>query len=122
MLPKFGWLAAIVLTFSGSALAATTLTRDGKSEYVIAIAEDAGLPERTAAKNLSEGIWQVTGARLAVVKESELGGNKARRISVGRTKVAQKAMADVKWDELGHDGIVVRTSGNDLFLAGGQPR
>src|SRR3954453_11559571 len=122
MLPKFGWMAAIVLAFSASALAANTLTRDGKSEYVIVVADDAGPPERTVAKNLAECLRQVTGAQHAVANLSDLGGNKVPRISVGRTKLAQKALADVEWDELGHDGIVLRTVGDDLFLAGGQPR
>ncbi len=41
---------------------------------------------------------------------------------MGVSKRAKELCPDVKWDDLGHDGIVIRTVGNDLLLAGGEPR
>ena len=115
--------AGCLLAFVASpALAGVTLSRDGKSDYVIAIADDAMANEQTAANELADYLKQVTGAQLSVIKESELTDRDGRLISVGHTKLAQRALGDVKWDDLAHDGIVVRTVGNTLFLAGGRPR
>src|SRR4051794_36683172 len=117
------WIVSVyLLTSAASAAAGITLTHDGKSDYVIAIANNAGLAERTAANNLADYIQKATGAKLPVVNESDIAIEEVHYISVGRTKLAEKVLTDVKWGELAHDGIVLRTNGNTLFLTGGQPR
>src|SRR5206468_2271269 len=102
--------------------AAVELARDGKSGYAIVVADDAIAPEKTAARELQEHLKQVTGAELPIVTESDLAGGDAPRILIGQTKMTRGLLPDLKWDTLAQDGIVLRTAGPTLILAGGRPR
>ena len=43
-------------------------------------------------------------------------------VFVGRTPAIERLVADVQFDELGTDGIVIRTVDANLVLTGGRPR
>ena len=97
---------------------ALTIAEKGVAKAVIVIAEDAGEPEQHAAAELADFLQQITGAKFDIVHPPAA---KRSRLLVG-PKAAKSAAADFSTDGLGADGIIIRTVGNDLILAGGHPR
>ncbi len=88
-----------------------TFAAGGRTDYVIYLAPDAPPADVTAADELAGHLEAVTGASFAIVREEPDGP----AIRLG-------SAAGVEVDRLGHDGIVMRTSGRDLLLAGRPPR
>lgn len=109
-------IAAQAATNSRQVLAA-----DGKARVVITLASDAIPSEVTAARELSTYLQQMSGARFEVKNESEMKLN-AAQILVGAGPAVKKLLPNQKWESLRADGIVIRTAGNRLILAGGRPR
>ena len=101
-----------------------TLSHEGKTDYTIILADDAIESERTAAKELSRILNEVTGAEFKVYPPNiklKVRAD-APMIYVGPSAAVKHMLPDFKWAELGADGIVIRTVGNKLVLAGGRPR
>jgi hypothetical protein len=98
-----------------------TLIHDGRSPYTITIASDATLADRRAAEELREHLRQVTGAELPIRNEAEAAAN-APRIHVGLSEHVRQLLLESDWQTLGHDGIIMKTVGADLVLAGNGPR
>jgi len=94
------------------------IAEDGLAKAVIVIAPDAPLPERWAAEELSKFLEQMTGAKFEIASPSATGRT---RLLVG-PEAAKSARPDFSTDGLGAEGIIIRTAGNDLILAGGRPR
>jgi hypothetical protein len=101
--------------------AALTLAADGKTSYVIAVSGSAIPAEQTAAQQLARYLKEITGAEFRIVTDTQ-AVDAPHRIVVGRPQAGRDHLADIAWDRLGNDGIVIRTVGDDLFLAGGLPR
>jgi len=97
---------------------ALTIAEDGAVKAVIIIAPDASEPEQHAAAELAEFLHQITGGKFETAYGFVSGKS---RILVGR-KAAKLAIPNFSTEGLGSDGIVIRTIGNDLILAGGEPR
>jgi len=97
------------------------LVCNGKSDYAIRLAGDAAEPERTAARELQEHLVAISGATLPILPEGEFG-EPLKNIYVGQTKEFARVFPDIDLDALGADGIVLKTKGADVFLAGGRPR
>jgi hypothetical protein len=97
---------------------AVTIAQDGQAKAVIVIADDATEPERHAADELADFLRQITGAEFEIQAPPAAGKS---RLLVG-PEAAKLAAADFSTDGLGSDGIVIRTVGDDLILAGGRPR
>lgn len=95
-----------------------TIAQNGEAKAVIVLAADAAEPERHAANELAGFLRQITGATFEIQAPPAAG---QFRLLVG-PGAAKSAAADFSTDGLGSDGIVIRTVGNDLILAGGQPR
>lgn len=114
-------LIAIALLACAGCASAITLARDGASQYAIAIPADADAPTITAAEELQKTLKAVTGAALEIAQEDGIATD-ARVIAVGPGERFRKACPDVDLASLQRDGIVIRTVGDDLFLAGGSPR
>jgi hypothetical protein len=108
--------------FVGYVQAATnetvTIAQNGEAKAVIVIAEDATDPERHAADELAGFFQQITGAKFEIQSPPAAGRS---RLLVG-PGAAKLAVEDFTTDGLGSDGIVIRTVGDDLILAGGRPR
>lgn len=100
---------------------APPLARDGASPYVIALAADAIPAERTAARELSTYLKQITGVAFPIKAEGQIS-EASPQILVGAGKRARRLLPAIKWAALGQDGIVIKTVGNKLVLAGGRPR
>jgi len=95
-----------------------TIAENGVAKAVIVIAEDAGEPEQHAATELADFLEKITGAEFEVVIPPVVGRS---RLLVG-PKAAKLAVPDFSTDGLDADGIIIRSVGNDLILAGGYPR
>ena len=95
-----------------------TIAENGLAKAVIVIAEDAAEPEQHAAAELADFLRQITGGKFEIEKAPAAGQS---RLLVG-AGAAKLAVADFSIEGLGADGIVMRTAGSDLILAGGQPR
>jgi hypothetical protein len=98
-----------------------TLAKNGQTTYTIALAADAVPAERTAAGQLQKYLQEVTGAAFPIESESDVQAT-APQILVGTGRRAKALLPAQQWSDLGGDGIVVKTVGNNLILAGGRPR
>lgn len=116
-----GLILTITLLLEGGTAMALTLATDGKADCVITIATDAEPPEVTAAQELKAHLDQVTGATFEIRDETAVPED-AAQIVVGPTPHFRAAFPDVDLASLKHDGIVIKTAGNRLYLAGGRPR
>ena len=110
-----------VLLTQASEAAGLTLAEDGKSDYAIVVADQATAPEATAATELQQYLTRATGVEFRIVKEGSYPENRPA-ILVGRTRRTERHLRGFDWEGLGTDGIVIRTAGQDLILAGGRPR
>ena len=120
---KIAVLLVVLLLVVGCEQAAkdgvVTIADNRTAQAVIVIAEDAGEPEQHAATELADFLQQITGAKFDIVHPPAAA--KRSRLLVG-PKAAKLAAADFSTEGLDADGIIIRTAGNDLILAGGYPR
>lgn len=100
---------------------ALRLADEGQTAYVIALREDAIPAEQTAADELAKYLEQVTGATFAIERESDVPAD-AKQILIGAGERVKSLLPDQDWEALGSDGIVIKTVGDRLILAGGRPR
>lgn len=92
----------------------------GKSRYAIVVAKDASQSELTAAEELQEYIYRISGAKLALVNEDKAADYK-RYIFVGYSpKFGEKL--GVERPEDGDEGFTYRSVGDDLWIYGGKQR
>ncbi len=112
-------LLLILAVCLASSAAALTLAEKSRTDYSIVIASDASVPEGRAAYELQAYLKQITGADFPVRNEGQTTGP---QILIGPSRQVKRLASDVDWPKLGHDGIVIRTVGDKLILAGGQPR
>jgi hypothetical protein len=110
--------AGIVVLSVLSAAQAITIATSGKPQASIVVGADATVVERYAADELARFLRQVTGGEFKV---NDSSANSESRLLVG-AGAARLADAQFSTDDLGNEGIVIRTAGNDLILAGGRPR
>lgn len=116
-------LALALPILAGSNAMAITLATAGKSDYVIVTAATGEDPEYTAAVELQSVLKQVTGAELPLYQEQAVpAGTGDKRLVVGQTADFKAAFPGVDLAPLKHDGIVMRTRGDRLYLLGGKPR
>lgn len=93
------------------------LATGGSSDRVIVIPDNPPPPTRTAAQELSGYLTKITGAPFPVQEESSASRD-APAISVGATRRLAEAFPDLDLSKLKPDGIIQKTKGNDIFLAG----
>jgi hypothetical protein len=98
-----------------------SFAQNGKSSYVIALASDAIPAEKTAAEQFQKYFQQVTGASISIKQENEVAGD-APQVLIGAGARVKVLLPNQDWKSLGSDGIVIKTVGNNLVLAGGRPR
>ncbi len=95
-----------------------TIAKDGISKAVIVVDAKASEPEKHAAAELADFLQQVTGAKFEITNDAGKGKG---RLLVGPA-AARLADAGFSTEGLGKEGVIIRTAGDDLILAGGQPR
>lgn len=112
-------MSAIVFVFPGLLCGGTiTISEDSKAKVVVVIAEDASVAEKHAAAELAKFLAQVTGGDFQVYNEL---GAKGTKLLVGR-KAVDSAGLSLSTPELGEDGIVISTLGDNLALFGDDGR
>lgn len=93
------------------------LFEDGKSEYSVLIPENASSTVRTAATELTSFLYESIGIVLPVISEDALPSN-AKILSVGNTRAAQSAGILFNYEQLGSQGYLIRTVGENVFMGG----
>ena len=111
-------IGVIVLGLTAVQVHGVTIAENGVAEAVIVIAPDAPQPEQHAAGELANFLSQITGAKFDIVPPPAAGKT---RLLVG-PQAAKLAAPDFSADGLGAEGIIIRSAGDDLILAGGYPR
>jgi len=137
---RAGWLLAVMavglIPWTGAAAGKQAtkiaLAAGGHTEYVIVIADHARVTHTHAAQELARFLGEITGADFPVMEEGQYrqsltsplsrGERGKPAIFVGLSAAARKAAPDATLRGLGHDGLVIRTVGDDLLLYGGEPR
>lgn len=114
-------LALFAMQGCGSSAFALNLATNGKTPYVIALADDAIPAEKTAAEQLQKYLLQITGAQFPIQSESAVNAD-VPQILVGAGARVKVLLPQQDWNSLGHDGIIIKTAGENLILAGGRPR
>jgi hypothetical protein len=107
-------LILVVATWTGG----ITISTEGVSQAVIVVSAHAPQPHRHAANELAKFLGRITGGTFEVAHQEK---QQASCIFVGPV-AAKWGDAQLAIDGLGAEGIVVRTVGDDLVLAGGYPR
>ena len=123
MRPHCGMLVVTVTLLVGSSVVPAqelTLVKEGASEYVILLSQEASKSEEWAAKDLVEHIRQMSGATLKI--ESDGRGTPDRAVIVGDGRAARALGMTIDVTKLGEDGFVIRTVGSRLVIAGGRAR
>ena len=118
---KFLLMIAVALLCCAFDLQAASrvLFDKGHSDYIIRLCAEPTPAERHAAEELQRFLKEIAGAELPI---REAGVLSERAILVGRDAEAERLVPGVDWVKLGDEGLVVRTSGPHLLLAGGRPR
>jgi len=111
-------MSAVPFLLSGGYAAAITIADHGTAKAVIVLRDTITSPEAHAARELTSFLEQVTGADFTLTRRLPEG---TARILVGE-KAARLVVPDFSVADLGPEGLVIRTVGEDLILAGGQPR
>ncbi len=111
-------------TTTGAALRGApglALAHNGAANYQIVLPDPATIPEKTAARELQHYLQAVTGAAFPIHTEKSAPAT-APRLLVGRSNTLERRLPNFPWNSLGQDGIVMKTAGRDILLAGGAPR
>lgn len=114
-------LLLLCLLFASSYCGAESryLVEKGQSTYTILISHSASLSEKHAAEELSRFLFEVTGARLPI----EVLSAKLPQpcIALGYESAAAVGV-NLNAKNLGDDGFTIKTSGDNLVIAGGKLR
>lgn len=94
-----------------------SLVKDGKSDAVIVIADDAVISAQYAAKELAYYIEKATGAALPVVREAAVK-KRGAAIFIGNTAAARKA--GLTQDKFPGEAFTIQERNGDLYIAGGE--
>ena len=97
------------------------MAKNGKSAYSIVLGGDAIPSEQMAARQLQAHLQKVTGVTVPIKREDQTNAN-SPQILVGASTRAKRLLPGQNWSDLGTDGIVIKTVGKNLVLAGGRPR
>ena len=94
-----------------------TLASNGTTQYVITLPANPTAPVQTAAEELQQHLKQVTGATFPIHAEAETPVD-APQIVLGPSARCKQLLPEVDVDQLGYDGIIVKTVGNKIVLTG----
>ena len=107
-------LTTAILIASASA---ATVCAAGADDCRIVVAPDAITAEVTAAKELQDGIFKVTGVRLPIQGEATASPS----IRVGQS-AENAALLGIDFSSLKNDEIIIKNVGKDLIVTGDRPR
>ena len=94
------------------------LAKGGQSDYTIVIGSDCSPSERYGAEELQMFLEQICGAELPISTQPAVGP----MVLLGRSKALDGLSVDIDFESLGDEGLVIKTDGQHLVLAGGGKR
>ncbi|NLS93816.1 MAG: DUF4838 domain-containing protein [Planctomycetaceae bacterium] len=97
------------------------LASQGKTNFVIVLPSEPASPVSTAANELQSHLQKVTGVELPIVADDKVPSG-TPMIVVGPCRQLAQLVPDLDVESLGYDGIVMKTVGDNLILAGQGPR
>ncbi|MGC9318123.1 MAG: DUF4838 domain-containing protein [Armatimonadota bacterium] len=118
------WTCALLLGLAAAAWARPALWQSGETRYCIALAHQASDPERFAAEQLQHYLHRISGATFPITSAPAAeqpaivigtpASNALVRERGGRISFSQRQRE--------YDAFIVRARGDDLILAGANPR
>lgn len=116
------WTAVMLTVHAAEEARGLSLSRGGRTEYVIALARDAAPPEKTAARELRHYLGLATGAELAILDSAGAAGRAVIAVGPGAARLVAPDLDLERTGDggLGHDGIVLTTVGKHLVLTGAE--
>ena len=118
-LAKDVWLNSLKPKGNGSPL---SITENGKSDYSIVISPKATTQDEKAAAELQLWLEEMTGAELPIVKGLKGAKDKFKVISIGKTKLFERAGIKAANEDLADEGYGIAVKENQLYLWGGRTR
>jgi len=109
---------ALLLSLPGYPVAPGVVVERGKV-LEIAVQPGASAPERLAARELADGLAEMTGANVKLVERTS---SRANSIIVGQGSVAAREFPEIDFAGLKPEEVVIRLKGSRLLVAGGRPR
>lgn len=95
------------------------LVQEGKTEYKVVIAEEAGKRIVTAKEELQLFFEEATGIKLDVITDANVDYNaSAKYIVLGSKKLMDQAGVKTEWEVLNRNGYVIKTVGQSIFVCG----
>ena len=96
------------------------IVEDGRPRCTVIVSADASLSEKWAAEELVLHVEQMSGAKLDVQFEPTTAPENA--IFIGDGKAVRSLGVKVDVEDLGAEGFMIKTIGNQLIIAGGRQR
>lgn len=115
-------LTLVVSIVTSSAKANLTIAKSGKPSCTIIEDAAATQPEKTAANELAAYLHTITGATFTIHSSGDFTNTPGHAIIVGPGPLAQSLVPETPLDRLGPEEFVIRTTNDNLILAGGRPR
>ena len=108
----------MILLTAHNVIAANWLFKNGQSDYKIVVTSEASVSEQTAAKELQDYLYQISGARLPITTDVN---NLSNSIFVGySSKVAELTGKPKPADD--DEGFYYQSVGGNLLIWGGSQR
>lgn len=95
------------------------LIKNGFSEYSIYISENAIPAEKYAARELQKTLKEMSGCELPIIHSNQASH---KTIFIGFEDIPKSVLSDLETSEFGNEEFIIRTVGENLFIAGGKPR
>ena len=92
---------------------------NGQSSYKIFVSANASGPEKHAAEELQQYLFRITGCSLPIVQEAN---PQEKYVYVGFGEAPAPLLANIKPEAFGNEEYIIRSDGQHLLIAGGQPR
>ena len=117
----FQALPAVALLTGNAALADFELVRDGKSDCVIVLPDNAIPAKKTAAVELQKYIARMSGAKLKIASPAETA-QAQRKILIGQSDEIKKLIPGIDFKAMKSDRIIIKADGDTLIFTGSRPR
>jgi len=115
-------LILLPLQLIGQGSGTKKLLFDEHSAYNIIIPNEATPSEAFAAKQLQKYISLAFGANFNISQEKDVLRKQSKNIYVGMTSFCKKYISAGEVNDLGGDGILIKSIGDNLIISGGGPR
>jgi len=116
---KFHCILLIAIILSSCTSNKIQLVENKKSDYVIFVSEYAIASEKTAAKILQENLLEITDCKIPIANSKPASG---KAIYLGFKDAPANFIEGLDTASFEKGEYIIQTNGNNLFIAGGNPR